>query len=71
MNSSESVSKMPPRRSAQAQSTAVDRIGEQLRDSFRDILEEPVPDRFAALLDELEKSEEKAPEDSNKSEGDE
>lgn len=30
-----------------------------------------MPDRFAALLDELEKSEEKAPEDSNKSEGDE
>ncbi|MCR9123364.1 MAG: NepR family anti-sigma factor [Phyllobacteriaceae bacterium] len=36
---------------------AVRQIGKKLRESFDEVVNEPVPDRFAALLDELEKSE--------------
>ncbi|RKF06929.1 hypothetical protein DEM25_009835 [Oceaniradius stylonematis] len=36
---------------------AVRQIGKKLRESFDEVVKEPVPDRFAALLDELEKSE--------------
>lgn len=39
--------------------TAVRQIGEKLRENYDQILNEPVPDRFAALLEELEKSERK------------
>lgn len=37
--------------------TAVRRIGQKLRENYDEVLSEPVPDRFAALLDALEKSE--------------
>lgn len=36
--------------------TAVADIGRKLRESYQQIVDEPVPDRFAALLDELEKA---------------
>lgn len=36
---------------------AVRQIGKKLRESFDEVAKEPVPDRFAALLDALEKSE--------------
>lgn len=38
---------------------AVRQIGKKLRENYDEILNEPVPDRFAALLQELEKSERK------------
>ena len=34
------------------------RISEKLRKAFSDILEEPIPERFIALLDELAKADE-------------
>lgn len=39
--------------------TAIRQIGQKLRKNYDDVVNEPVPDRFAELLDQLEKSERK------------
>lgn len=36
----------------------VRKIGQKLRENYDEVVNEPVPDRFAALLDALEQSEE-------------
>jgi hypothetical protein len=41
------------RRSAEAE----DRVGRQLKDFYQSLLQQPVPDRFVALLDSLEAGE--------------
>ncbi|WP_349358498.1 NepR family anti-sigma factor [Stappia sp.] len=35
---------------------AVEQIGRRLRESYDEMVKAPVPDRFSALLDELEKA---------------
>jgi Anti-sigma factor NepR len=40
--------------SARRGAEAEDRIGRQLKDFYQSLLQEPVPDRFVALLDSLE-----------------
>ena len=42
-----------------------DRIGKKLRDQFDEILNEPVPDRFVQLLNQLEAAEKKPSKDSD------
>ncbi|WP_306117515.1 MULTISPECIES: NepR family anti-sigma factor [unclassified Roseitalea] len=36
---------------------AVRKIGEKLRESYEEVVNAPVPDRFKALLDQLEQNE--------------
>lgn len=43
-----------------ANEDAVRRIGSKLREKFEEVASEPVPDRFTALLDDLEKAQTKS-----------
>lgn len=42
--------------SPQLNEQAVRKIGAKLREQFEDVATEPVPDRFAALLEELDQA---------------
>ncbi len=64
MNSPPEDDRSPPKPALKIDGKLQAHIGQQLRTFYATIASEPVPDRFKALLDQLENTEKPSPTDS-------